>query len=221
METLPLLLSLPQAGTPPASPAVSALPSCLSSSEHSLLPHAVPPSSAAGWDPARIARRIGFAVFGVPGTEANPTFLEEVRCCCAVRTAAVYRTALLLCTGLLRRQDWRIGRVWESLGQFGGHRSQPIFPPRWRGCAAVHCLCPPHCNQDSALRINVVHQCARICSTVQLVHSTPIRLSANTAGHCGLPQKERRHPDLQHRRHAGAHGSQRVWAAVPLPDCSL
>lgn len=37
-------------------------------------------SSAAGWDPARIARRIGFAVFGVPGTEANPTFLEEVRC---------------------------------------------------------------------------------------------------------------------------------------------
>lgn len=35
---------------------------------------------AAGWDPARIARRIGFAVFGVPGTEANPTFLEEVRC---------------------------------------------------------------------------------------------------------------------------------------------
>ncbi len=38
-----------------------------------------PRPAAAGWDPARIARRVGFALFGVPGTEANPTFLEEVR----------------------------------------------------------------------------------------------------------------------------------------------
>ena len=41
------------------------------------------------------------------------------------------------------------------------------------------------------------------------------------AGDCGLPQEERPHPGLQHRRHPGAHGPQRVWAAVPLPHGGL
>lgn len=42
-----------------------------------------------GWDPARIARRIGFAVFGVPGTEANPTFLEEVIAACPKKNGLI------------------------------------------------------------------------------------------------------------------------------------
>ena len=32
----------------------------------------------AGWGPAKIARRVGFTLFGVPGTEANPDFIEQV-----------------------------------------------------------------------------------------------------------------------------------------------
>ncbi|EFN53658.1 hypothetical protein CHLNCDRAFT_136402 [Chlorella variabilis] len=31
-----------------------------------------------GWGPAKIARRVGFTLFGVPGTEANPDFIEQV-----------------------------------------------------------------------------------------------------------------------------------------------
>lgn len=44
-----------------------------------LFPYPAPSCPPPGWDPARIARRVGFALFGVPATEANPAFLEEVR----------------------------------------------------------------------------------------------------------------------------------------------
>lgn len=39
------------------------------------------PLPPAGWDPVRIVRKLGFAFFGVYGTEANPDFVDEVGGC--------------------------------------------------------------------------------------------------------------------------------------------
>lgn len=42
-----------------------------------------------GWDAQSIARRVGFLLFGVTGTEGNPTFVDEVEKVSGGRNKAV------------------------------------------------------------------------------------------------------------------------------------